>query len=110
MSDTIDTGGPAFPAILINEDNHENLSRYANPEQDPCFWNTNYKACLRAHESVNDYIIAQTDDCGGGYLNWLEAKGIKSGTENGWWSIDAIKPANLNAFIAARNANPEGGV
>jgi len=41
----------------------------------------------------------QKQDYGGRYATWLTENGLASESENGWWSVDAVKPENITAFV-----------
>lgn len=42
-------------------------------------------------------------DFGGEYANFLDNIGISSNSEHGWWSIDAVRPENIDYFIKCWN-------
>lgn len=87
--------------IRINPDNH------AEYDIDPNITFTlslTYKKALDANLDVHRYFDSvlpknQKQDYGGRYATWLTENGLASESENGWWSVDAVKPENITAFV-----------
>jgi hypothetical protein len=92
--------------IRINPDNHKDY----NPEYNS--WG--YQKTLDIHTDINRFLDSQFPglnvDFGGNYASFLDNVGIDSNSENGWWSIYAVDPDNIEYFVKTwkdENANDE---
>ena len=67
----------------------------------------NKQKCLDAHTTLNEFLDnelgSMSQDWGGQYASFLDRMGIDSNSENGWWSIDAVRHENIEAFIDFKN-------
>ncbi len=58
---------------------------------------------LELNNDINKYFDevfnSSSVDWGGKYATWLNNLGIPNETDNGWWSLAAIAPENIQAFI-----------
>ena len=61
-------------------------------------WDEVLSAMLDLNNVLDEELGGNTD-WGGKYASWMDSFGIDSNTENGWWSLAAIDPDNLQAFI-----------
>ena len=87
--------------IRINPDNHSVYD--IDPVTNSCF-SLAYKEALDIHLDVNSYFDAvlpenEKYDYGGRYATWLDQNGFASNSENGWWSVEAVNPENITAFV-----------
>lgn len=81
---------------IINQQNHAEFTK-ANET-----WEYGWKKCMEANNSINSYLeekLGGRFDYGGRYATWLNNFGISHQTDNGWWSLAAVDPDNLEAFI-----------
>lgn len=80
---------------IITPENHAHFTR-----ADYNDWGG--KECMNANNSINTYLeekLGKRFDYGGKYATWLNNFGISHQTDNGWWSLAAVDPDNLEAFI-----------
>lgn len=87
--------------IRINPDNHAEYD--VDTFLYSCFTLT-YEKALDVHSDVNRYFYAvlpenKKYDYGGRYATWLKQNSFASESENGWWSVDAVKSENITAFV-----------
>jgi len=71
-----------------------------------------FQGAVDAMSDLNDALceeLGNSEDWGGRYATWLGKLGIKHETENGWWSLAAIDPDNLEAFVEAMQDETEDG-
>lgn len=69
--------------------------------------NPRCRVCLEDHESLAQYIAFRVYGAEGGppedwlarYRAYLDSHGIEA-EENGWGSLQAFDPANIEAFVA----------
>lgn len=93
--------------IRINPDNH---AEYDIDPNTTFSFSLTYRAALDIHLDVHRYFDAvlpenQKYDYGGRYATWLNKNGIESQSENGWWSVDAVRPENITAFVEFIKSN-----
>lgn len=91
--------------LLITPENHAHMTR----EGDPLF--RAFNECMKANTSVNEWLDAQLmtrlGDWGSEYHHFLRSLGIEAETDNGWWSIDAVRAENLEFFVKYVTADPD---
>lgn len=75
-------------------------------------WGFEQQQALDAMFDLNkmlDEELGGREDWGGKYGSWLDSLGIPSNSDKGWWSLAAIDPENLQAFIDAEKDEEENG-
>jgi hypothetical protein len=81
---------------IITPENHAHLTRASET------YEYAWKECMEANNSINSYLeekLGKRFDYGGRYATRLNNFGISHQTDNGWWSLAAVDPDNLEAFI-----------
>jgi len=91
--------------VLVTPENHAEYDAIGPDDR----FSMQFREALDAMFSLNKHLddrLAQFTkaprDWGGGYATWLESFGIAHETENGWWSLAAIDPDNIDAFVEMR--------
>jgi hypothetical protein len=82
--------------IKITKHNHADMDAIDNKR------NLRWNETLTAMSDVNAMLAEELGgniDWGGKYASWMDSLGIGSTTENGWWSLAAIDPDNIQLFI-----------
>lgn len=73
------------------------VQRHKNCENKYC------NTCYEDSTLLTEYLEKKTDnyslDLLGRYHMWLTNRGIKAETEFGWFSEEAFKPENIDAYI-----------
>jgi hypothetical protein len=81
--------------IIVTVENHK--------EYNPEYQEWNKEKALHAHTSLNEFLDYKLGsrklDWGGRYASFLDKMGIDSNSENGWWSINAVRHENIKAFL-----------
>ena len=84
--------------IKVNPDNYK--------EYDQPFptWSSPWQERIDMSFSLNEYLDTRcpnpNSDNGGEYAYLLDSIGIHSNSDNGWWSMEAVMPENIEYFIS----------
>jgi len=84
--------------IRINPENHEAYD--INPHG--CGTRTLYDKSMELSSDINRYLdakLGEQHDWAGRYAQFLKKLYIQHETDNGWWSIQAVDPENLEDFV-----------
>jgi len=89
--------------IRVNPDNH---SQWDLDPQNRFY----FDKCLDVHNDIGLYLsykIGVKCDLDGKYASFLNDIGIIHQSDNGWWSIEAVNPKNIEAFISYYTDDPD---